>query len=61
MPFGQSAILSMGKRVRDQAGLVQKFPEAVRMPGEVVASLKGPKPWVNADKQDSEAGTDTIG
>jgi hypothetical protein len=39
---------------------VEQFPEFIGIPGEVMAGFGGTGPWIEADKDDGEAGGEDI-
>src|SRR6185312_3583025 len=60
-PLRQSAVVLRAQRLTDQAGLVQEFPEPVRVTREVMADRRRAQAGVNADEQYSRVGTDGVG
>src|SRR5205823_7355143 len=59
-PFMQPIVVFVRDRLRYQARIAQKFPESVRIPGEMMAGHRRPHAGIDADKQDTQAGPYTI-
>ena len=59
-PFGQPAIVLAANRLGHQPRLVQQFPEAVRITGEMMARGRRADAGIDADKQDADGSADAV-
>jgi hypothetical protein len=57
----QLAVLVGREQARREARRVQRGPEPVARPGEVMAALRGGQRRVDADEQDPETGSQNVG